>query len=634
LKLSCLAAALTAFALVAFPAHAAPLEAYGRLPAIEDAAISPDGSKLSLIVSDGRARKVAVRDLASGSTHVLDGQGEKLRGLTWADNNHLLISASGAARDNNLVFQTGELTRLFDYSVSTQKMRQLLRETPYDILFHAPAIRTVDGQTTLYFGEWMPGNNGPRAELWRLKLDQGFATPFKEGFPGTFDWAVGADGTPLAEYEYDLTSTRWTLKVMHDGAWAKSKQQSAPIDWPVFAGLGRDGLSALMWEDADGVSTYSEVSAATGEWRVASQTEGRTTPVREPRTDVLLGFRTRSGDDLKYELFAPRDQAIWNAVAAAYPGDEVSPVSWSKDHRKVIALVESAKTGPAYALVDFDAKSATWLGDLYPDLKAADIAERRPIRFAARDGLPLTGYVTLPQRRDGRPLPVVVLAHDGPDRRDEPGFDWLAEAIASRGYAVLQVNYRGSTGLGSDLYKAGLGHWDLTTTDLLDGLTYLSAQGIVDMTRSCIAGRGVGGYAALASVTLAKGPYRCAAAVNGLTDPAAYLAWVSSRRSVSEFKWWIRSMGVTSASDPGLAALSPLAHAAAASAPILLIHGTADTVVPQAQAPALQKALVALGKPVDLVTLEGEDHWLSRGETRQQMLTSLVAFLEKNNPPN
>jgi dipeptidyl aminopeptidase/acylaminoacyl peptidase len=174
-------------------------------------------------------------------------------------------------------------------------------------------------------------------------------------------------------------------------------------------------------------------------------------------------------------------------------------------------------------------------------------------------------------------------------------------------------------------------------TDLSDGVRYLAAQGIVDPARVCIVGASYGGYAALAGVTLDPGVYRCAIAVAGLSDLKRMLVWVDEnnmgRANIAQ-RYWDRFMGVKGPDDPALDAISPIKHLDAVNVPVLLIHGKDDTVVPYEQSQFFYDALRRAHKPVSLVTLKHEDHWLSRSDTRLLMLQTTVAFLRANNPPD
>ena len=218
--------------------------------------------------------------------------------------------------------------------------------------------------------------------------------------------------------------------------------------------------------------------------------------------------------------------------------------------------------------------------------------------------------------------------------QDRLGFDWLAQAFASRGYAVLQPNYRGTLGYGEAFRRAADGEVGRKMqSDLSDGVLALAREGVVDPQRVCIVGIGYGGYAALAGVTLQQGQYRCAASVNGVSHYGKVLLRETTLRTDLRRADFLRLLlGVDKGQNPEQ--IAPQALAARADAPVLLIHGEDDTVVPIDQSRDMERALKRAGRPVELVTLAGEDHWLTGGATRQQMLAKTVAFVEKHNPPD
>jgi dipeptidyl aminopeptidase/acylaminoacyl peptidase len=314
----------------------------------------------------------------------------------------------------------------------------------------------------------------------------------------------------------------------------------------------------------------------------------------------------------------------------------VKLVSWSEDRSKVVVLVFGPRYGAGYFFVDMKTHKADPIDNLY--LGIDDISPESWIDYKAADGRQIHAYLTLPLGRDRKNLPLVVLPHGGPNERDEPGFDWLSQAIASRGYAVLQPQFRGSDGFGKVLMWAGFGEFGKKMqTDLSDGVRALAAKGLVDPKRVCIIGTsGYGGYAALAGATLDTGVYRCAVSDSGMSDLRATLLYVRQPHGSldnRDERFLDRYLAVTNPDDPKLDAISPIKHVDKVSIPILLIHGRDDTVVPFSQSENMADALRSAGKNVELVTLDGEDHWLSRSATRTQMLQATVKFLEANNPP-
>ena len=258
------------------------------------------------------------------------------------------------------------------------------------------------------------------------------------------------------------------------------------------------------------------------------------------------------------------------------------------------------------------------------------------VSYRASDGLELDGVLTLPPGREAKGLPLVLLPHGGPiGIRDQPGFDWMAQAFASRGYAVFQPNYRGSGGHGAALEQAGFGEFGRKMlSDMADGVADLAIRGVIDPRRACIVGFSYGGYAAMAGITVQHGLYRCAVSGSGLSDLNGYIQWDENihGRGGASVKFWREAMGVNMAGAPSLAAISPVTLAARADAPLLLIHGRDDSVVPLEQSERMQRAMKAAGKPVDLVITDGEDHWLSHAASRVATLKAAVSFVQKYNP--
>ncbi len=645
-----LAAALLGLAVAPVAmADPAPLAAYGTLPSLEDMALSPSGRLLALVVvGKDEQRTIIVQDLAAKTivTGVKVGD-RKLRGLMWAGDGHLLLIGSAATRTIDLLADTREWFMATDFNLATRRLAPLLGDVDLSLnsIAAEPVVRMIAGKPIVfvlgyYWGAHSTDLGGAversgQLALFRVDLDTDRSTLVAADRVGATDYLVGADGQLLAESAYDATAKRWDLLVMHGGVWRLAKTQSAPIEAPSLLGLGRDGRSILVRGLGDDIEALREISPdgasvsdpLPGPWQGGQ--------VRDPASHRLIGMAALVGDSIGYYFYDPADDRRWRGIAAAFPGRRIALVSASDDRQRLLVHVDSPTEGPGYALVDLGSHSAQWLGPEYPSLQPADISSVTSISFKAADGLDLHGYLTLPHGRDPKGLPLVVFPHGGPAARDEPGFDWWAQAMASRGYAVLQVNYRGSDGFGRDFLKAGFGEWGRKMqTDLSDGVRYLAAQGAIDPKRVCIVGGSYGGYAALAGATLESGVYRCAVSVAGISDLARFIGWSKERTDSAVERYWTRYMGATGLSDPHLKDISPVDHVTAATPPILLIHGKDDTVVPFEQSQMMLDALRKAGRPADLVTLKSEDHWLSRGETRLEMLQATIDFLERNNPPS
>lgn len=258
----------------------------------------------------------------------------------------------------------------------------------------------------------------------------------------------------------------------------------------------------------------------------------------------------------------------------------------------------------------------------------------RVVPYQASDGLRMDGVLTLPPDLEPTNLPLIVMPHAGlMDVAEDVGFDWIAQAFVSRGYAVFQPNNRGTLRRGAAFRQAAAGELGRKMqSDISDGVAALAAQGIVDAGRVCIVGEAYGGYAALAGVTLQKGVYRCAVSINGFSSVAPQVAefGVNGGRDKRWLHFWRYVSGAVD--KAGADAISPVAHASQADAPVLLIRGEKESLDPVWESRNMERALRQAGKPVEAVVMKGEDYWLWQEETRLQMLTAAVAFVEKNNP--
>jgi len=631
--------AAVAAALWAHAAVAAPLELYGKLPTIETLALSPDGEAIALIATDGEARSIVVNHLADRKVVLAAPAGNaKLRALQWAGNDHLIITNSVTAIPHDVLAKRAEWAMAFDFDLRQRKLRPLLRDSAgsMNTIQDQPEVRMLNGQPVVFLqGIHFVAGLGVLS-LFQVDMDKATSKLIETGVRDTRDWLVGVDGHAIAQARYSDRAGAWSLLLKPGaGGWREIQRIAAPTERPNLRGLGRDGQSVLVEVDMSNGSGWKEVAPASGTWTdLPSDLDGQE-PIHDPSTGALIGQYSLVGNEDRYAFFDPKDAKTWAMVLRAYPGDRVQLSSWSRDRRKIIVRVDSKTAGPGYALVDLKAGTADWLGDEYRGLKAADISPVEPVSYRAADGLQLSGYLTLPKGRDPKNLPLVVFPHGGPAARDQPGFDWWAQAMASRGYAVLQVNYRGSDGFGWTFLSAGFGQWGRKMqTDLSDGVRYLAGKGTIDPKRVCIVGASYGGYAALAGAALDHGVYRCAASFGGVSDLRRMIVYSRGMAGLRAQRYWTRFMGADDLKDPVLAQYSPLAHVAEVDIPVLLIHGRDDTVVPLEQSQLMADALHRAGKPAELVVQNGADHWLSRGDTRLAMLQAVTTFLEKHNPPN
>lgn len=625
----------------ALPVHAAvappPLEAYGRLPAVDNATLSPSGDRFALIDSDKDGRVVYVRQTADGKViRALKFGAGKLRSLAWAGEDHLLIFNTATEAFAVPGAHQGEWEGVINFDLRTGQAAMLLANsnTYVDAIFGWYGAAKVNGHWFAYVGGVpLAHTEEARAELYadlyRINLDDGKVEVVAHSSERSRSWLVSPAGVVLAHVLYEPTSRTSSLYAGVTEA-RPLAQASGPGHDLELVGQGRSPGLLLVREETDGKEQLRELSADSGgPGEVLVDDAAATGPVFDRSTGLLIGFATAS----KAQMFDKAlDKRIEDATAP-FASDRRELVAFSNTFDKLIFDAQGPKNAGRFYLVDLASRAAVPIGDARPEIGPDQIGPVKMVPYKAADGLAMEGVLTLPPGREAKGLPLVVMPHGGPIvEGDQAIFDWWAQAFASRGYAVFQPNYRGTLGYGDTFRQAAEGQFGRKMqTDISDGVSALAKDGVIDAHRVCIVGASYGGYAALAGVTLQQGLYRCAVSVAGIGDMRKMLAddAVAAGRDRRALDFW---HGLAGAKSQDLDEISPVRMVAKTDAPVLLIHGENDTVVPIEQSQLMERALRQAGKPVEFVTMPGEDHWLSVAATRQIMLDRAVAFVEKHNP--
>ncbi len=637
--------ALLVFLSLSQPLYAAPpLSIYGKQPGFERAAISQSGDHIALIGTVGDTRRLIVLDKDTKPVMAVGIGAAKVRGLYWAGDGMILLETSNTANlgigftadkaelQSMLVvpLDGGQPWSVFDKnSLITGGIRG----------FHG--LRQRDGKWYGYFGGITLESDG-KSEPWLMSArpvlyEVDLQTRKSRKIAPRVDdqdnyrtWLIGSDGKVGVTFDFRS----------FDGSWKLTNAQGERI----ATGVDKFGNADLIGFGAKADTViYTEKHPETGAERWMEVPIGGGTPAEiltdmhigasffDSRTRQLIGYR-QEGDVPTYQFFSRFHHKVVAATQQAFPGVSVHLVDWNDAFDRLIVMTEGVNDPQTWWQVDIRTGKADVLGMSYP-IAAEDVAPMKMIHFKAGDGMDIAAVLTLPPQRAARNLPVIIFPHGGPASRDYPGFDWWAQAFAARGYAVLQPNFRGSTGYGAEFERAGHGEWGRKMqTDISDGLAQLVKDGIADPKRACIMGASYGGYAALAGVTLQHGLYRCAVSVAGVSDVQKMVSTDISESGGNNTL--IRSLRKQVGSGRDLRDISPIRHVDSVDAPVLLIHGKDDVVVLYDQSNDMAAALRNAGKTVELVTLSGEDHWLSKSDTRLKMIEAAVAFVEKYNPPD
>lgn len=618
-----------------------PLEAYGELPHVEDAAISPDGVQTAAVVQSKGVRRIVVFDEDEKPLLNLPFNAGKVRAIEWADDKTILITNSATVDLDGFTADKFELSGTIILPMMSEGVSGLVfGKSPAiaDATRGRYGIRTVAGRTIGYFGgiAYERLREGGyyvahgRTTLYAVDLQTNRPRQVAPAAPeGRYrDWLVNAAGEVAVTMEVVENSGLWKISTPRGTELARGVDPTGDVGLKFF---GRDGKTVIYQiEDEAGVVRWYEVPLAGGPaTEILADIDLERTFV-DRATGNFMGYRT-ADEEPKVVMFDPAHQNALSRTFKAFKGRMTSLIDWTPTLSKLLVRTSGNDDSGTWYMVNVAKGSAAPIGYERPLIDPEQVGPISTVDYRAQDGLAMTGILTLPPGRDAKNLPVILLPHGGPAAHDSPEFYWWAQAFASRGYAVLQPNFRGSTGSSDAFRRAGDGQWGRKMqTDISDGLAELAKRGVVDPKRACIVGASYGGYAALAGVTLQKGLYRCAVSVAGVAD--LKLMYMTDIRESGDSRMLTKALREQLGDPKNYDAVSPRRFAALADAPVLLIHGEDDTVVPYRQSEVMANALKDAKKPYELFKLTGEDHWLSRADTRKQMLVETMRFVQKHNP--
>ncbi len=330
------------------------------------------------------------------------------------------------------------------------------------------------------------------------------------------------------------------------------------------------------------------------------------------------------------KFFDAQTEDMFADVAGKLPGYEITFTSHDRDENKFVVAATSDRTPGKRYLYDRTTRSLTLLADVAPWLPEAELAPMKPIEYASRDGLTIHGYLTLPKDAAPRNLPVVVNVHGGPWHRDVWGYNPEVQFLANRGYAVLQVNFRGSTGYGRAFWEASFREWGRKMQDdVSDGVNWLVAQGIADPARVAIYGGSYGGYATLAGLAFTPELYACGIDYVGVSNLMTFMKaippyWKPMLAMLQEM------VGDMEKDEAMLRAASPVFSADRITAPLLIAQGAKDPRVVKSESDQMVEAMRKRGVEVEYIVKDNEGHGFRNEENRFEFYEAMERFLDRH----
>ena len=355
-------------------------------------------------------------------------------------------------------------------------------------------------------------------------------------------------------------------------------------------------------------------------------------PMFHPETHELLAT-FYVGDRIRVYPKTDFAAGLWDDMRKALPDGEISPTSLTEDMSKIlVSVARDVDPGSVY-LYDATSKKATLQYRSRPELPSEHLAPMKPVRFTARDGLTIYGYLTVPLGKPEKSLPVVMYIHGGPWARDYWGYDPYAQFLANRGYAVMQVNFRGSSGYGKHYLNAGNREWGIGAMqhDITDAVNWLVGQGIADPAKVAIFGGSYGGYATLAGVAFTPDLYACAIPY---VAPSNLITLIESFpeywKPFLEGSWYRRVGNPSLESDRAdLIARSPLFASDKIKVPLLVVHGANDPRVTQVESDQIVVALREKGQAVTYLVAPDEGHGFRAPNNRKALAVAMEKFLSE-----
>ena len=596
-----------------------PMENFFRNPEVGAFSLSPDGAKLAFVKPWERRMNVYVRDIETGAEKRVTSATERdIAGFFWKGNDRIVYMQDKGGDENFHIYLT---------DIEGKASRDL---TPFDGV-RAGVLDDLEEDPDHMLLE-MNRRNPEVFDVYRCELATGELTQIAENPGNITGWLTDHDGRLRVAYETDGVNSSLLYRPTEKDEFktlvtTNFKDSFLPLMFSydnkllyVASNLGRDKIAVYTFDpDAnktqDLVFEHPDVDVSS--------------LISSKKRKVITGV-VYTTDKSHYRFFDEDRRELQDTLEKFFPGYEVAVTGMDDDERRATVRVYGDRTRGGSYLFDRQNNSLTKLADHSPWLKETEMAPMEPIQYTSRDGLTIHGYLTLPLGVASRDLPLVVIPHGGPSARDEWGFDSEAQFLANRGAAVLQVNFRGSTGYGKKFWQAGFKQWGRAMQDdITDGVEWLVKRGIADPKRLAIYGGSYGGYAALAGATFTPDLYACAVSYVGPSNIFTLL------ESIPPYWEPYREMEYEEIGHPVkdkelLESISPVLHADKIRIPLFVAQGANDPRVKKAESDQIVEAVRKAGKDVVYMVKDNEGHGFRNEENRFDFYREMGGFLKKH----
>lgn len=624
----------------------APVATFFQAPTITSLTFSPNGKYIACLIPRDHRMNLAVVDLEKGTKNVLTNFKDRQATLpSWASNDRILFRVDDEGRESFALYAVNRdgsdptvLASGYSKADTTQELNVRFRSVLGPIKNDPKNILVL---ANLTYRDW--------SDVATMNLKTGEMTTVIPA-PGNVDYYLrDHDGN----VRIAVIQTAQVRRILHREAKGKGWTPLAEhhMDQPGWEPIAFDGdnRTLFIWSDvgrktravyrfdvverrqldlvlADDTYDTIDANAAVAMSRTPST-------IFDPVKGRIVGL-SYSADRTRFHWLDDEMRQLEKKLSASLPDTVHSPRQFAEDGSKIIFFSSSDRDPGVYYVYDRKRQKLDELAVVKPAIEPEKMSPVRSIKFMARDGLELHGYLTLPRGLAARNLPLILHPHGGPfGIRDEWSYRDEVQFYANRGFAVLQVNYRGSGGFGRAFESAGFKKWGLEMQhDLSDGVKWAIAEGIADSSRVVISGASYGGYATMAGLTFSPELYCAGINYVGVTNiellipkeaPPAYMYWRNTR---------LGSMS-DAADRKRIHDTSPVHFADRILAPLLMGYGKNDPRVHIDHGFDMERALKKAGKTFEMVIEEDEGHGFRMEEKRIAFFTAVDAFLKKYVPP-
>tara|TARA_B100000029_G_scaffold514091_1_gene615628 strand:+ start:1914 stop:3734 length:1821 start_codon:yes stop_codon:yes gene_type:complete len=601
------------------PAPRIPMEDFFRNPEKSSFRISPSGDRIAYMKPWKTRMNVFVLDMKNDKeTRLTSSEDRGVYGFTWLSDKRIAYVKDDGGDENMHIYAvdidgTNEIDLTPFDNIQARFIDDLEDDPDYVII----GINKRDPQ--LHDPYRLNVNNG---ELEMIAENPGNISEWMTDHDGKLRVALTSDGVNTSLLYRDSESEKFQTILTTDFKVSVS---------PLFFTFDNKNLyvSSNRGRDKSGIFEFDISKVEEGKLIFEHDQVDVSRLMYSRKRKVLTGVSyTVAKNDMVF--FDAWREDIQKKLETEFPEYEVGITSFSKDETKAIVVTYSDRSRGTYYYYDVETNKLTSLGKVSPWLDEDHMAEMRPVEYKSRDGLTIHGYLTLPKGSAGKNLPVVINPHGGPWTRDSWGYRSEIQFLANRGFAVFQMNYRGSTGYGREFWEISFKQWGKTMQDdITDGVKWLIDEGIADPNRIAIYGASYGGYATLAGLAFTPDLYACGVDYVGVSSLFTFM------ESMPPYWELYRSMLYEMVGHPEddqelLASASPLLHIDKIKAPLFIAQGANDPRVKKSESDQIVEALKTAGIDVPYMVKDDEGHGFYNQENQFDFYREMEKFLQKH----